>query len=55
MTTGRKVFFLERKKQRTFAILLLVALGFSACGKYGPPSPPGPADQIIYPKTYPVK
>ena len=55
MTTERKVFFLERKKQRTFATFVLVVLVLSACGKYGPPSPPGPAGDVIYPKTYPVR
>jgi hypothetical protein len=39
--------------------LLLAALLFSVfalagCGKKGPPSPPGPPDQIIYPRGYPV-
>lgn len=24
------------------------------CGKKGPPSPPGPADQITWPRTYPT-
>jgi predicted small lipoprotein YifL len=32
---------------------LCVAL--SGCGKKGAPSPPGPADQVIYPKTYPTQ
>jgi predicted small lipoprotein YifL len=30
-------------------IVLLVA-----CGKKGPPSPPGPPDQITWPRTYPT-
>ena len=34
------------------ALILLVVL--TACGKLGPPSPPGPADQVIYPKVYPT-
>ncbi len=38
-----------------FAIILgILALGLlAACGKKGPPDPPGPPDKIIYPKTYP--
>ncbi|MEA2745192.1 MAG: hypothetical protein QOG25_3563 [Acetobacteraceae bacterium] len=37
-------------------LALAVALGLlAACGKKGPPSPPGPPDKIIYPKTYPTR
>lgn len=42
------------------AMLLGVALGvalalvLAACGKKASPSPPGPADQITYPRTYPA-
>ena len=40
---------------KTF-LALAVALGLlAACGKKGPPDPPGPPDKIIYPKTYPVR
>jgi predicted small lipoprotein YifL len=38
-----------------FLVLALVGLTLAGCGKKGPPLPPGPADQITYPKTYPVK
>ncbi len=31
------------------AVLLLLA----ACGKVGPVRPPGPADQVTYPRMYP--
>ena len=33
------------------AVALLVLV---ACGKKGPPEPPGPPDKIRYPKTYPT-
>ncbi len=34
---------------------LAVSLGLlTACGKKGPPDPPGPPDQITYPKSYPT-
>ena len=36
-------------------LALAVALTLlAACGKKGPPDPPGPADRITYPKTYPT-
>lgn len=34
------------------ALLALVLL-LGACGKVGPVRPPGPADQVTYPRTYP--
>jgi predicted small lipoprotein YifL len=38
------------------AVVLVVALGLLAgCGKKGPPEPPGPPDQITYPKSYPTR
>jgi hypothetical protein len=33
----------------------IVCLALAGCGKIGDPSPPGPQDQIIYPKIYPTK
>lgn len=35
-------------------LALAAALALSACGKKGPPLPPGPADQITYPRLYPA-
>ena len=32
-------------------VALAVAVALAACGKKGPPSPPGPPDQITYPKS----
>ena len=41
------------------AVLLALAAGtllvVAACGKRGPPSPPGPPEEIIYPRTYPTR
>jgi predicted small lipoprotein YifL len=34
--------------------VLLLALALSACGKKGPPQPPGPPEDIIYPRSYPT-
>lgn len=39
---------------RLMAALLALAL-LAGCGKRGAPSPPGPADEIIYPRTYPAR
>ena len=37
-------------------LALALAVGLLAeCGKKGPPDPPGPPDQIIYPRTYPTR
>ncbi len=36
-------------------VALVVVLGvLVGCGKKGPPSPPGPPDKIIYPRSYPT-
>ncbi len=35
------------------AALLALAL-VAGCGKKGAPAAPGPADQIIYPRSYPT-
>ncbi len=35
------------------AVILLAVLALAACGKKGNPTAPGPADQIIYPHSYP--
>ncbi len=37
-------------------LALAVALGLlAACGKKGPPDPPGPTKEVNYPKAYPPK
>jgi hypothetical protein len=39
------------------ALMLATLLGIgllAACGKKGPPSPPGPPEQITYPRAYPT-
>lgn len=36
-------------------ILILVAtLALAACGRLGPPRPPGPAEAITFPRFYPA-
>ncbi len=35
-------------------LALVVAVTLAACGKKGPPTPPGPADQVTYPRQYPA-
>jgi predicted small lipoprotein YifL len=38
---------------RIVLVLLAAACLLNACGKKGPPDPPGPPAKIIYPKQYP--
>jgi hypothetical protein len=40
---------------RAVALLLAVGLLAGACGKVGPIRPPGPADQVTFPRTYPAR
>ena len=41
--------------RRTALVAALAALMMlAACGKKGPPVPPGPQDQITYPRSYPT-
>jgi predicted small lipoprotein YifL len=38
---------------RLVAALLATATLLAACGRVGPIRPPGPPDQITYPRVYP--
>ena len=38
---------------RVAMVLLAACVALAACGKRGPPLPPGPAEKVIYPKVYP--
>lgn len=33
--------------------LLAAATPLAGCGRYGPPRPPGPAEEVVYPRNYP--
>jgi predicted small lipoprotein YifL len=35
-------------------LLLGLIVMLTACGKKGPPSPPGPPDQVTFPRVYPT-
>ncbi|MDB5415751.1 MAG: hypothetical protein JWR10_4086, partial [Rubritepida sp.] len=35
-------------------LAVFAALALVACGRVGPPRPPGPRDQITYPRPYPA-
>jgi len=36
-------------------VALAMVLLLAACGKVGPVRPPGPADQVTYPRVYPSR
>jgi predicted small lipoprotein YifL len=40
---------------RALAALLAIGLLAGACGKVGPIRPPGPQEQVSYPRTYPAR
>jgi hypothetical protein len=48
---------LRRRWSGALALLLAALLPglLAACGKRGPPSPPGPANQVTYPRVYPTE
>ena len=39
---------------RLAALTLMLALALAACGKKNAPAPPGPSDQVTYPRSYPA-
>jgi predicted small lipoprotein YifL len=39
---------------RTALVLVMLAVLLAGCGRKGWPLPAGPADQVIYPRTYPT-
>jgi predicted small lipoprotein YifL len=44
----------EARMTRAGLGMLAAALMLAACGKVGPVRPPGPPDQITYPRQYPA-
>jgi hypothetical protein len=44
-----------RLRSGVLLLLVVMALGLASCGKKGAPVPPGPPDQVRYPKTYPSR
>lgn len=39
---------------RALLVALAVALVLAGCGKKNAPGPPGPTDQVTYPRPYPA-
>lgn len=37
------------------ALAMVAITALAACGKKGPPEPPGPASDITYPRIYPTR
>ncbi|MGC4106967.1 MAG: hypothetical protein QM753_11555 [Thermomicrobiales bacterium] len=46
---------MSRRVLALVALLIAGLLPLSACGRKGWPQPPGPPDQIIYPRVYPTR
>lgn len=44
---------MSRLPASLLAVLALASL--AACGRAGPPRVPGPPDQVIFPRAYPVE
>lgn len=44
-----------RRLVLTLLALAMAAPILAACGRSGPPRPPGPPDQITYPRIYPAR
>jgi predicted small lipoprotein YifL len=40
---------------RVIRVALALLMLLAACGKVGPVRPPGPADQVTHPRTYPAR
>ncbi len=40
---------------RALLLLALLVPALAACGKKGDPVPPGPQDQVIWPRSYPAR
>lgn len=40
--------------RRGLLVLLLLVLALGGCGKKNAPGPPGPNDQVTYPRSYPA-
>ncbi len=48
-------FALAAVKPALVLAVLIAALAVAGCGKRGAPSPPGPPDQVTWPRIYPTR
>jgi hypothetical protein len=45
---------MKQSSSATIALLaMILAVALAGCGKKNFPTPPGPPNQVIYPRTYP--
>ncbi len=50
----RRAWVLAMRRGWLLACVLAGVMALAACGKKGPPDPPGPQNEITWPRAYPT-
>lgn len=50
----RRGWLLAMRRGWPLACVLGCVMALAACGRKGPPAPPGPPNELIWPRTYPT-